>query len=311
MSFEVCCLGHMCTDILVKDVDSYPKTGQLLPVESITQKTGGCAMNAAIGLAKLGVRTALIGKVGDDGFGRFIRKTLEDSGVNTEGLTVDPDSSTSGTIVLTRSDGERSFLHCYGTNATLCAADVDLEIVKNSRILFIGGTFLTPRFDGKDAAAILSEARKAGVLTAMDTAWDASGKWLETIESSLPLLDWFMPSIEEAEQMFGTRDEVRLAKIMKERGVKNVAVKMGSEGCYLEPENGKGTWHPVFPVEAVDTTGAGDAWCAGFLSALIRGLPPADAAVWGNAVGALCITQIGTTAGLRDREQTEAFIKEH
>ena len=213
--------------------------------------------------------------------------------------------------MLTRSDGERSFLHCYGTNATLCAADVDLEIVKNSRILFIGGTFLTPRFDGKDAAAILSEARKAGVLTAMDTAWDASGKWLDTIESNLPLLDWFMPSIEEAEQMFGTRDEVRLAKIMKERGVKNVAVKMGAEGCYLEPEGEKGTWHPVFPVKPVDTTGAGDAWCAGFLSALIRGMPPAEAALWGNAVGALCITEIGTTAGLRDQEQTEAFINAH
>jgi len=311
MNTEVCCLGHMCTDILVKNVDSYPKTGQLLPVDSITQKTGGCAMNAAIGLAKLGVRTALIGKVGDDGFGRFIRKTLEDSGVNTDGLTVDHDSSTSSTVVLTRSDGERSFLHCYGTNATLCAADVNLDIVKSSRILFIGGAFLTPRFDGEDVAAVLYEARKEGVLTAMDTAWDASGKWLDTIESNLPLLDWFMPSIEEAEQMFGTRDEAELAKIIKDHGVKNVAVKMGAEGCYLEPENETGTWYPVFPVKSVDTTGAGDAWCAGFLSALIRGLAPADAAVWGNAAGALCITQIGTTAGLRNREETEAFINAH
>ena len=308
MKYDVCCVGHMCVDILVKPVDSLPPRGKLKVIESIDQKTGGCAMNTALGLAKLGVNTAMVGKVGEDGFGSFIRGTLEAAGVHTDGLLTEQGGMTSGSVVTIDKEGERTILHCLGTNSSLRLEDIDLDIVYESGLLFIGGVFLLPSFDGAGAAGLLKQARSRGIVTAMDTAWDASGGWLDTIRPCLPHLDWFMPSVEEAEQMFGSRDPQKLAKMMKEQGVKNVVIKMGGDGCYIEPKDSRGTFQGIFPVEVVDTAGAGDAWCAGFLSALVRGRSAEEAAVWGNAAGSLCVTKVGTTAGIRDFADTQKFI---
>lgn len=309
MKFDICCVGHMCTDILIKPVDRLPERGKLELIDSIAMKTGGCAMNTSIGLAKLGISTAIVGKTGMDGFGTFMRDTLEREGVHTRGLRMEQSGTTSASVVNISSDGERCMLHCLGTNSTLSFADVDQSVLLDSRILFIGGAFLTPAFDGRDAARLLKLARQNGILTAMDTAWDSTGKWYATIRPCLAYLDWFMPSVEEAEQIFGSRDPMELAARMKAEGVKNAVVKLGADGCYVEPEGREGFFKKPFHVQCVDTAGAGDAWCAGFLSALVRGYAPEDCAEWGNAVGALCVTQIGTTSGILDFEQTAEFLR--
>jgi sugar/nucleoside kinase (ribokinase family) len=221
------------------------------------------------------------------------------------------DAMSSVSVVTIGSDAERTILHSLGTNKLLCYDDIDLDMVKDSRYLFIGGVFLLPRFDGPDAARLLAAAQGCGVVTAMDTAWDSTGRWMELIAPCMAHLDWFMPSVEEAEQMLGLRDPAALAAGFKALGVKNVAIKMGSAGCYLEPLGEEGVYIPVFSVEVADTAGAGDAWCAGFLSALARGLPLRECAVWGNAVGSLCVTRVGTTDGIRNWDETARFIREN
>lgn len=309
MKYDVCCVGHMCIDILVKPVDSLPDKGKLKLIDTIKLQTGGCAMNTSIGLSKLGIQVCMVGKVGDDGFGIYMQNTLDEHGVNTDGLIKESGGISSASVVTIGTDGERSILHCLGTNSTLCFEDIDLETVYNSRYLFIGGSFLTPRFDGKDAAKLFGIAQKQGIVTCLDTAWDSSGKWLEIINPCLKFLDWFMPSIEEAEQMLGTRDPRMLAQGFKALGVKNVVIKLGSEGCYVEPDQQDGEIIPIFKVNAVDMAGAGDAWCAGFLSALVRGMPLHDCALFGNAVGSLCVTEVGTTAGIKSYAETIDFMR--
>jgi sugar/nucleoside kinase (ribokinase family) len=299
----------MCTDLLIKPIDSLPEKGKLLPIESVHMKTGGCAMNASIGLSILGIKTAFVGKTGGDAFGNFMRDTLTEHGVNTDGLVRDENAMSSMSVVAISADGERSILHYYGTNAALCYEDIDTSVLLEAQSLFIGGTFLTPTFAGKDAAKALELAQNNGILTFMDTAWDASGKWLDTIKCSLRYLDWFMPSIEEAEQMVGTREPGKISAAFKKMGVKNAALKMGADGCYIEPENTEGFFVKPYPVECVDSAGAGDAWCARFIAGIMKGFDTEKAAELGNGTGALCVTSIGTTSGLRNMADTLDFMQ--
>lgn len=307
--FDVCCVGHMCTDILVKPVDRLPDKGKLALVDSVYLKTGGCAMNTSIGLAKLGIDVAILGIVGKDGFGDYMKNTLTTEGVDTQGLLMKDGGMTSASVVAISGDGERTIIHCLGTNESLCFDDINLEIAMNSKILFIGGTFLLPGFDGRDAARLLEFARNKQVTTVMDTAWDSTNQWLKTIEPCMQYLDWFVPSIEEAQQMIGTRNPEKLAAAFKLMGVKNVAIKMGKEGCYVDSESEPPFILPVFDVDVVDTSGAGDAWCAGFIAGLVKDLGIKQAACLGNGVGSLCVMDFGTTSGLKNYEQTIEFIK--
>lgn len=154
-------------------------------------------------------------------------------------------------------------------------------------------------------------AQESGVVTAMDTAWDARGRWLSLIRPMLAHLDWFMPSVEEAEQMIGTREPGRLAEAFRALGVKNVVIKLGSRGCYVQPQGEEGRYFGIFPAKAVDTAGAGDAWCAGFLAGLVNGLSVDAAAVVGNAAGAMCVTQVGTTTGIRSFAETQEYARQN
>lgn len=309
--FDVCCVGHMCTDVLIRPVNELPRRGELALVQSVHVRNGGCAMNTAIGLARLGIKTAMAGKVGDDEFGSFLSNVLQKEGVNTRGLLKENGAMTSASVVTIDNSGERSILHCLGTNGTLCYEDIPVDIVMQSKILFIGGTLLLPRFDGTDAARLLKEAQAAGVITAMDTAWDASGRWMEAVAPALAYLDWFLPSVEEAEQLVGTRDPEKLCRSFSERGVKNIVIKMGEDGCLVKPQGEEAFIIPVYPAEKVDTAGAGDAWCAGFLAGLVKKCDAEFAAKLGNAVGAQCITEAGTTAGLKSYGTTLRFMAEN
>ena len=297
----------MCTDVFAKPLDALPDRGKLQLLDTVRLKTGGCGMNTSIGLGKLGNKTAMLGKVGEDGFGSFMRDTLVSHGIDVSGLVVEKEGMTSVSVVLLGSDGERSILHCLGTNRTLCFEDVDLALVRNAGVLFIGGTFLMPSFDGKDAAKLLSYAKDQGSVTAMDTAWDSTGRWLDIIEPCLAHLDWFLPSIEEAAEITGLSETDEMAVFFKARGVGNVVIKLGESGCYVNAD--EEFYLPAFNVDCVDTSGAGDAWCSGFLTGVVRGMSVRDAAELGSAAGALCVTAIGTTDGLTDFETTIDFIK--
>jgi len=299
----------MCTDVLAKPVDELPDRGKLQLLDTVHLKTGGCGMNTSIGLKKLGNKVAMLGKVGEDGFGAFMRDTLVCHGVDVSGLVIEKGGMTSASVVLLGSDGERSILHCLGTNSSLCFEDVDLTLVRSARLLFIGGTFLMPSFDGTGAAKLLAFAKEHGCVTAMDTAWDSTGRWLDIVEPSLAYLDWFMPSIEEAAEITGLDDAGMMSDFFKSKGVRNVVIKLGDAGCYVSGADDEPFTLPPFKVECVDTAGAGDAWCSGFLTGVIRDMSIRDAAELGNASGALCVTAIGTTDGLKDFDATKDFIK--
>ncbi len=306
--FDVICLGIMVADVLARPVRRLPARGTLDVVERMELHTGGCAVNTGIALAKLGVRTAVMGKVGEDGFGDYIINTLHHYHIDTAGVLRDRVANTSATMVMIGPDGERSFIHYLGANAELRAADIDPALLARGRILHIAGHNLMSKFDGADAATILQAARQRGVATSLDTAWDSTGRWFSLIEPCLPHVDYFVPSFEEASRIAGRSDPAEVARFFLNYGMKLVALKMGEQGCYVT-DGREAVRLLAYPVTPVDTTGAGDAFAAGFLAGVIQGWDLARTARFANAVGAMCVTAIGATSGVKSLDETMAFLQ--
>lgn len=304
---DVICLGILVADLLAQPVDAWPERGRLVLADRMELHIGGCASNTAIGLSRLGIPVGVIGKVGDDPLGEFLQEALRREGVDSSGVRKDARASSSSTMVCVHSDGERSFVHCVGANATLREDDVDQEHVRNTRILHMAGSLLMPGFDGPPAARILEKAKALGVTTALDTAWDGSGRWMELVGPMLPFVDYAVPSIEEARMLTGKQTPEDVAAILMDHGVKTVALKMGIEGCYVRSQDEEFRI-PSFDICSVDASGAGDAFAAGFLCGLVKGMSLEDTARLGNAVGAMCTLALGTTPGIKTLAETQEFI---
>jgi len=304
---DVLCLGILVADVLAKPIEEMPGKGKLQLVDSMELHTGGCASNAGYALSKLGISTGLMGKVGTDGFGDFFVNYMRNSGLNTDGIKRTSSVNTSATMVMVSADGERTFFHYLGANAELCYDDVDFDIVRKAHILHIAGAFLMPKFDGEPMARVLKQARQWGIITSLDTCWDSRGNWMSVLEPCLQHLDIFMPSIEEARMITRKDAPSEIAEFLLSYGIGTVALKMGEQGSYIRTRD----WEmsvPIYKVETVDATGAGDAFAAGFLAGVSKGWDHKEAAKLANAVGACCVTAMGATAGIKDLQETLAFM---
>ena len=301
---DVLSLGIYVVDVLGRPIDQFPEKGELALFDELEIHTGGCANNTAIALARLGIPVGAIGKVGADAFGDFILQGLADNGVNAAGMRQDADASTSFTFVAIASDGERTFYHYIGANGTLCEADLDWERIKTVKILHIAGALVMPSFDGTPMANVLRTAKGLGITTSLDTAYDATGKWMDTLEPCLSYIDIFMPSIVEAQHLTGLSDYREIAQFLRGNyGIHTIVIKMGENGSYATTPEAE-HFAPAYPVDVVDATGAGDAYAAGFLAGTLMGWDLKATAELASATGAACVTAIGTTAGIQNLEET-------
>ncbi len=301
---DAICLGILVADVIGRPIESVPAPGALALVESITPHIGGCAANTGIGLHRLGVQTAIVGAVGRDGFGQFVRDVLRDEGIDSTGVR-EKEAPTSATMVLVQSDGERAFLHCVGANAEFVAADFETRQLRDVKLLHIAGHGLMPNFDGAPCADLLKRAQAMGVQTSLDTAGAPDDKWRENLRQCLPFLDCFVPSLHEVRDLFpDCQTPESIAARLVEEGVKTVAIKLGEAGSYALNRAGQSARAAALDVEAIDATGAGDAFAAGFLAAALRDLPLESCLQMGNATGARCVGAVGTIAGLGDWNST-------
>jgi sugar/nucleoside kinase (ribokinase family) len=327
--FDVVCLGILVADVSARPVTEYrvmsenpneevvvlgARRGGLSHCDGMQLSIGGCAANTGIGLQKLGVRTAIIGKVGRDLIGHYVRGELKIHRAHMRGVAIDPHVATSATMVMIAADGERSFIHYPGANATFNIDDIDWDVIKDAGLLHVAGHFLMPQFDGAPCAAVLKRAREMGLKTALDTAGDQSKMTMEVLRPVLPYVDYFVPSYAEARrcvESYGTGLDTpeEVARIFLDEGVGVVALKMGENGSYIRTRDAE--WHiPAFAVDAVDATGAGDAFAAGFLAGVVRGFDLEATGRLASAVGACCVTKLGTVQGVRSLDETLAFIEE-
>ena len=307
---KICCIGSVTTDIILSSVDALPARGMLQKIDSASTHVGGCAANAAIDLARLGVPALLCCKVGTDSFGDFVLRTCEEAGVDTRGMLRDAAVSTTTSVVCVNTDGERSFLYCGGSTSALRAGEISLPLLEECDIIFVGGAMLLTAFDGAPCGELLRKMRERGKFTVMDTACDFDGVWLPKIREALPGLNLFMPSYDEAAKLSGETDLTKIADFFFDCGVGRVIVKIGSDGAYFAPSRAERFILPTYrEIRPVDTTGAGDAFCAGFLCGLSQGWDFEAAGRLANAVGTHCIQAVGASAGVPSLQTVRAFME--
>ena len=305
----IICLGILVADLVGRPLRAVPEPGRLVLVEEMGLYTGGCATNAATALARLGLPAELMGKVGQDALGDFVLQAMKERGIGTRGVKRDPQVGTSATMVMVDPAGERRFVHYIGANARYTLADVDLDMLAGASILHVAGSLVLPGIDGKPTAELLRRAHQMGVVTFLDTVWDDTGRWMQLLEPCLQEIDYFIPSLPEAQMITGLDDPQQVARALLDHGVGTVGLKMGAEGCLVVTRDGEEIRLPAFEVEVVDATGAGDAFAAGFIAGVWHGWPLEKTVRFANAVGALCVTGLGANGGVRSLPETLAFME--
>jgi len=187
--------------------------------------------------------------------------------------------------------------------------DIDFSMFEGASILHVAGSLVLPGIDGEPTAKLLLRARDAGVITFLDVVWDDTGRWMELIGPSLPYIDYFVPSLPEAQEITGLGDPADAARALIDHGVSTVGIKMGADGCLVMTDEGQVIRLPAFQVDVVDATGAGDAFAAGFIAGIWQDWPLEKVARLANAVGALCVTGLGATGGVRSLDETLDFMQ--
>ena len=290
---DVLCVGLMLVDILARPADAGLFTRDTTWADDIRMCTGGDALNEAIVLSKLGIKTGLTGRMGDDGFGHFALNAAAACGIDISGVRVLPEERTVVSIVLIDGSGDRHFLCSRGNIHNFCYEDVDPELLGRAGIVNIGSLISMPAFDGEGAERLLSEARARGAVTCADVS--GASRKLHQMVGELNQLDYFMPSLDEAVEIAGRADPDACADAFLKHVRKAVVIKLGAKGCLIKT-HAERIALPGFQVRAIDTTGAGDNFVAGFLAGLSRGLSLRECGLFANAAGAIATTQMGATS---------------
>ena len=298
---DVVCVGILVADVIVRPVAQLPEPGTLGFVEAIELRGGGCALNTSSALARLGLASAALGKVGRDTFGDFVLRLLDERAVDADGVLRDPELPTSASVALVDPAGKRTFLHVRGANAALAADELGERPIAG-RALHVAGALVLDGLDGEPTAELLAEARSRGIHTSVDPVFDPDGRW-ERLLPALPHCDLVTPGLAEAQGITGEREAARAAARLRELGARTAAVTLGADGCYVSGDGFEGHV-PAVPVDPVDGTGAGDAFAAGFLYGALAGWPLERCARFANAAGALATTAIGAFEGVGTLEET-------
>lgn len=303
----VICSGSINYDIVVRPVEA-PQWGTTTFVETIDYHLGGNGANTSLALATLGVPARLAGLIGRDEPARYLLGKLERAGVNVSAVDRS-DAPTSTTLVMINGAGNRKFLNRPGTSQAVFAAPLTFAraLTAGMAHYHMASFFILPRLR-HSAAETLRRARHAGLTTSLDTTWDPLGEWMNALAPCLPELDLLFMNDDEARMVTGASDASHAAREMLRRGVRTAVMKLGERGSAVFTKESE-LYLPAFDVDCVDSTGAGDCFVAGFLAVLMRGGSIAEAAAFGNAVGALIVRKVGANTGVLPYEDTLTWMR--
>ncbi len=307
--FDVLCAGIIVADHVCTPISHLPAAGELVMADGMLLTIGGCAANAAVDLTKMGVSAAVLGRVGNDDFGRVVAEQLREHGVDVSLIQRSDKSQTSQTMIVNVAGQDRRFIHIFGANAEFSAGDIPLDRVKQSKVLYLGGYLLMNNVRADELAEVFAEARRAGVATVLDVVTPGPGDYLPRLKRLLPHVDVFLPNNHEGELITGEKDAMRQAEVFHKLGAKTTVITMGSEGSVLLTDQLR-LRAGVYRVPFVDGSGGGDAFDAGYIYGLLNDMGTEDCLRVAAALGASCVRAIGTTPGVFTRPECEAFMKE-
>lgn len=291
--WDIVAFGDLCVDFILSGQDVVPEFGQKEKmIDSYSMLMGGSTAIFACQCAKLGLKPAVVGKVGGDMFGRLIIDELAVCGADTRFITVDPAISTGLTCIL-QGEGDRAMLTVNGGIAEARFEDAPEDLRQSARHVHIASYYLMGQLKA-GYPAFLREMRSLGATVSVDTNWDPEERWDGILELA-PLVDVFLPNENEVKAITGERDAMEGLKQLSQRFPVAV-MKMGDKGA-AAIAGGRLYTAEAMKVPFVDAVGAGDSFDGGFISGWLAGKPIGDCLAMGCYCGSMNVTKRGGTAG--------------
>lgn len=292
---DVLCVGFANQDLLL-EVDGYPPQDAKIDVRRLMEQGGGPAATAAVAIARLGGRVALISALGDDRLGERMLAELAEEGVDTSYCPRLPGVESALSVAVVDSVAGTRNIFCYRGPAELGPERVDPTAVRRARLVLLDTNLPQASLE---AARV---AQDAGIPVVLDTGVPRPG-----LETLIAMADYPIPPLISAQWATGEEDPERAARAMLRGRARAVVVTMGSDG-YLVATH-EGVWREAaFKVDVVDSTGAGDAFHGGFAYAFARGGSVREAARFGAAVAALKCRSLGGRTGLPTLREVEMLL---
>jgi len=313
---EIVCLGEALIDLI-----SVEKGVSLAQVRTFEKAPGGAPANVAVGLARLGVQSGFMGKVGDEDFGHFLARTLADNGVDTSALLFSPQARTALAFVSAKENGERDFMFYRHPSADMLIRpdEINKEYIQAARVFHFGSISLISEPSRSATLEALRCAQEHGLFISYDpnlrlSLWPSPAEARQGIKIGWDFADVAKISEEELEFLASTSDLKRGADRLFTAELKLLVISRGRRGCYFATREERG-YVPGYRVATVDTTGAGDGFVAGLLAGLLEigfRMDSREEIIHvlrlANAVGALTVTKRGAIPALPTRDQVSKFI---
>jgi ribokinase len=301
--FDVVGFGALNVDKLYK-VNKIAGPDEEGFITSCEESCGGSAANTIVGLARLSCKVGFIGKVANDREGKMLLEDFRREGVDTKGVVKAKEGRSGVVMGFVDQKGERALYVNPGVNDTIDFEEINMEYAIRTKFLHLT-SFVGER--SFEAQKKLVECLPENVKVSLDPGELYARKGVENLASMIRRCFVLMPNAKEIALLTGEKDYVAGAERLLEMGAKIVAVKLGSLGCYVT--NGEESHHvEAFKVNVVDTTGAGDAFCAGFLYGLLENKSLKECGKLGNFVASRCIMKMGARAGLPRLEELKLLL---
>jgi sugar/nucleoside kinase (ribokinase family) len=297
--------GEINVDLILQGYHDFPALGREVLVDDFVMVLGSASAICAMGLARLGDPVAFLGKVGEDPWGRFCVDTMQGRGIDVSRVVFDPSLKTGVTVAIT-SARDRALVSFLGAIDSLTAADLSDQALQGFDHLHVSSYYLQQMLR-PTCLELFARARRAGLSTSLDPGFDPSERWDGGLTETLHEVDVFFPNEVELQALSGHPEpEGALRKL--HNGHTQIVAKLGRDGA-ATLEGGRLVRVPAFPVEPLDTTGAGDSFNAGFLHGWLAGAPLLDSLRLGAACGALSTLGLGGTARQPTRAEAEDLVR--
>lgn len=304
---DVVVIGNIVSDFLAGNVPEKFKWGEHIVVENpISLNLGGNGGIFSIVASRLGLRTGINSIVGNDVFGGILLEKFIEYGINIQSIKIAKDLKTSATLGIATKNGERTLYHYIGASQNFNKNCLDFNLISKSKLVHLCAYYVMPKLEGEPTIEIFKRCKKNGKIVSFDIVSDPKNKW--EIEDILKYVNIFLPNEDEAFNITKEEKPEKMAQSLLDMGISIAIITMGSNGCFGVDKD-SAVRIPAFKINAVDSTGAGDCFAAGFAYATLQPWELEKKLKFANAVGAISVTKVGGVTSAPTLNEVNNFMK--
>ena len=305
--FDLTVLGEVALDVVLAGVDKVPHSWAMLgTTRHAGIFTAGSAGYVAQCFSKLGGRSAIVSRIGEDEVGRILLAGFRKNNVSTDYLIVDGMTRTELSTVIVYNDGNKASV--VTKIPPLHSRFLDLSFLDRTRAIHIGGYLLIPSLWGNNVKTLLRKAARVDAITSLDPQMSATGRWKEAFQGVLEQLHILLLDEEEAIRISGKKRLINAIEQLHKSGVKTIAVKAGNRGCVVSSDGRLHSVRGIHP-KVVSTIGAGDAFDAAFLYGVLNKWPLQKVAEFSNVAAGMSTTQLGCATAIPPARDLEKLVR--